>query len=72
MSFSTAQLAHLNAFAPTKAGGDIHARGNIYNALLVDGDTRSLVNNIITGVGNDTITGNAAGNEITLAPATTK
>ena len=64
MSFSTTQLAHLNAFAPTKAGGDIHARGNIYNALLADGDTRSLVNNIITGVGNDTITGNAAANEI--------
>ena len=64
LSFSTAQLAHLNAVAPTKADGDIHARGNVYNALLADGDTRSLVNNIITGVGNDTITGNAAGNEI--------
>jgi len=64
MSFSTAQLAHLNAYAPSKPAGDIHARGNLYNALLVDGDTRSLITNLATGPGNDTITGNAAGNEI--------
>jgi serralysin len=64
MSFSTAQLAHLNAFAPTKAGGDIHARGNIYNALLADGDTRSLITNLASGAGSDIVTGNAAGNDI--------
>ena len=64
MSFSSAQLAHLNALAPTKAAGELHASGNIYNALLVDGDTRSLITNLVTGQGNDRITGNAAGNEI--------
>lgn len=64
MLFSTAQLAHLNALSPSKAGGEIHAHGNIYNALLVDGDTRSLITNLVTGSGNDTIFGNAAGNEI--------
>ena len=64
MSFSTAQLAHLNAHAPSKADGELYARGNLYNALLADGDARSLITNLITGPGNDTITGNAAGNEI--------
>jgi serralysin len=64
MSFSTAQLAHLNAHSPSTAGGAIHARGNIYNALLVDGDARSLIGSLLTGAGSDTITGNAAGNEI--------
>ncbi len=64
MTFSDAQLAHLNALAPTKPAGEIYASGNIYNALLVDGDTRSLITNLVPGQGNDTITGNAAGNEI--------
>src|SRR5215210_7582851 len=64
MSFSTPQLAHLNAYAPSKADGELYARGNLYNALLVDGDTRSLIANLVSGAGNDTITGNAAGNEI--------
>ena len=63
MSFSTAQLAHLNAYAPSRTG-DIHALGNVYNALPVDGDMRSLVANLVTGAGNDTITGNAADNDI--------
>ncbi len=64
MLFSTAQLADLNAYAPSKPVGEIHARGNIYNALLYNGDTRSLITNIITGSGDDTITGNAADNEV--------
>jgi serralysin len=64
MLFSTEQLAHLNAFSPTNANGEINARGNIYNALLYNGDTRSLITNLIAGSGNDTITGNAADNEI--------
>jgi hypothetical protein len=64
MMFSTAQLAHLNAFAPSKPTGDIYARGDIYNALQYNGDVRSLIDNIITGSGNDTITGNATENSI--------
>jgi hypothetical protein len=63
MSFSTAQLAHLNAYAPARTG-DIFALGNVYNALPVDGDGRSLIANLFSGAGNDTITGNAAGNDI--------
>jgi serralysin len=64
MLFSTAQLADLNAYAPSKPVGEIYARGNIYNALLYNGDTRSLITNIITGSGDDTITGNASDNEV--------
>ena len=63
MSFSTAQLAHLNAYAPAKTG-DIFALGNVYNALRADGDGRSLIANLLSGAGNDTITGNVAGNDI--------
>src|SRR5262249_17324665 len=62
MKFSTSQLADLNAFAPSKPQGEIFARGDIYNALEYNGDSRSLIDNIITGSGNDTIIGNAANN----------
>jgi len=64
MMFSTSQLADLNYYAPSKPAGEIFAHGNIYNALLYNGDQRSLITNIITGAGNDTITGNAANNRI--------
>jgi hypothetical protein len=43
------------------------AQGNIYNALVIDGDLNSEINNIITGDGGDTrVTGNDVFNEITL------
>ena len=64
MQFSNSQLADLNYYAPTKPAGEIFAHGNIYNALLYNGDQRSLITNIITGAGNDTIAGNAADNRI--------
>jgi hypothetical protein len=64
MDFSTSQLADLNAFAPSKPQGEIFARADIYNALEYNGDSRSLIDNIITGSGNDTIVGNAANNVI--------
>jgi serralysin len=41
---------------------DIHARGNVFNALQFNGDARSLIENAIGGSGNDTINGNAANN----------
>jgi hypothetical protein len=51
---SQVQLANL---------GDGHfARGNIGNALLYHGDTRSLIENAIGSSGNDTLYGNVAGN----------
>jgi Ca2+-binding RTX toxin-like protein len=64
MRFSAGQLADLNFYAPSKPNGEIYAQGNIYNALLYNGDTRSLITNLITGSGNDTITGNGADNRI--------
>ncbi|MGB9366958.1 MAG: FG-GAP-like repeat-containing protein [Xanthobacteraceae bacterium] len=64
MLFSTGQLADLNFSAPSKPNGEIFAQGNIYNALLYNGDPRSLITSLITGSGDDAITGNAADNTI--------
>lgn len=55
---SPGQLALLDA-----AQG-IRAAGNVHNALLFEGDPRSLLENAIGGSGNDSITGNAAGNRL--------
>jgi hypothetical protein len=62
MDFSTSQLADLNAYAFSKPTGEIFARGDIYNALEYNGDPGSLIDNIITGPGDDIIVGNAANN----------
>ncbi|MBR0670106.1 M10 family metallopeptidase [Neoroseomonas soli] len=63
LQFSSAQIADLNNQAPE--GTDAYeAKGNVYNALLYQGDTRSLVGNVITGSGSDVIIGNEAGNRI--------
>ncbi|MGD9864959.1 MAG: M10 family metallopeptidase [Pseudodonghicola sp.] len=40
------------------------ARGNIFNALLYEGDRRSLIENAKGGSGNDIIRGNAADNRL--------
>jgi serralysin len=53
---STAQLARLHW------DGSKLAAGNIANALLYEGDLRSLIENAIGGSGNDTIKGNQAAN----------
>lgn len=55
--FSGKQLADLGG-GPN--GG--HARGNVFNALLHDGDTRSMIENATGGTGSDTLTGNVANN----------
>ncbi|SFP69322.1 serralysin, partial [Bradyrhizobium sp. Ghvi] len=52
--FSTTQLAYL--------GNGHYASGNVYNAYLYNGDTRSLIDNATGGSGNDTIIGNAIAN----------
>ncbi|MBW7961146.1 M10 family metallopeptidase C-terminal domain-containing protein, partial [Bradyrhizobium sp. BR 10261] len=52
--FSTTQLAYL--------GNGHYAAGNVYNAYLYNGDTRSLIDNATAGSGNDTIIGNAIAN----------
>lgn len=63
LTFSVAQLADLNEDADAGTP-QFRAKGNIYNALLYNGDERSLVSNVITGSGNDTVTGNTADNKI--------
>jgi serralysin len=53
---SNLQLAHL---------GDGHyASGNVYNAYLFNGDTRSYIENAIGGSDGDTLVGNAIGNRL--------
>jgi serralysin len=57
--FSEDQLAYLGG-----GPNDGYARGNIFNALLHDGDTRSLIENARGGSGNDQIIGNQAANSL--------
>ncbi len=56
-TFSSAQLSYL--------GGGVYASGNIYNALLYQGNTASLIENAIGGTGHDTIYGNDGANTLT-------
>lgn len=56
--FSDVQLALLNFES------DSYARGNIFNALLFKGDTRSLIENAKGGSGNDILRGNQANNTL--------
>ncbi len=44
------------------AGTEHFARGQLYNAMLINGDTRSLIENAIGGINNDSIRGNQADN----------
>ncbi|WP_275790930.1 M10 family metallopeptidase [Pararhizobium gei] len=55
--FSEDQLAFLDGIQ-----NEGYAGGNIYNALLYRGDTRSLIENVKGGSGNDQIMGNQAAN----------
>jgi serralysin len=57
--FSEDQLAYLRG-----GPNDGFARGNIFNALLYNGDTRSLIENVKGGAGNDSIRGNQLANSI--------
>jgi hypothetical protein len=61
MLFSNGQRADLDFFGTP---GTQLARANVYNSLLFNNDQRSLIRNIITGIGDDTITSNAANNII--------
>jgi len=56
-SFSAEQTVHLGgSFGP--------AQGNIYNALLHNDDTRSLIENATTGRGADMVSGNDVANHL--------
>jgi Ca2+-binding RTX toxin-like protein len=60
-TFAAAQLANSAA----RSGGTAIAPGNVANALLYNGDLRSLIENAIGGVGNDRLRGNQVSNTLT-------
>jgi hypothetical protein len=62
LTFSNDQLADLNNQLPDDAA--YKAKGNVYNALLYQGDLRSAIADLITGVGNDTLIGNDRDNKL--------
>ncbi|MTE01080.1 hypothetical protein GIY56_12315 [Paracoccus sp. YIM 132242] len=55
----------LSSTQQASLGGGNYARGNVYNALLFGGDTRSLIENATGGSGSDTLYGNGAANVMT-------
>lgn len=55
--FSQAQLAYLG-----NNGSSVYARGNIFNAMLYQGNTASMIENATGGSGNDVISGNSIDN----------
>lgn len=61
---STFQAAHLFGKGTAATADDIHARGQVANAMLYNGDLRSLIENAIAGAGDDTIIGNQANNRL--------
>lgn len=65
LKFSDGQLANLTN-DPDVADGTpgFTAQGNIYNALVTHGDLRSLIANLITGTGSDTLIGNDRDNHL--------
>lgn len=61
LRFSVDQLADLNSAAPAGTP-EYQAHGNVYNTLLFESDTRSLIGTLVSGNGNDTIIGNELNN----------
>ncbi len=60
-TFGTSQLAYLG----TDSGGTVHyASGNVYNALLYQGNEASLIENAYGGSGDDQLSGNDANNTL--------
>lgn len=57
---SQAQRSDLDALNP----GQHYANGNVYNALLNNGDTRSYIENAIGGAGADVLVGNDIANTL--------
>jgi serralysin len=63
-TFKDDQLAILDTKVPLVPWDNIHARGNVFNALQYNGDVRSLIENATGGSGNDNIIGNSARNSL--------
>jgi serralysin len=55
-TLSVTQLSYL--------GAGHYARANVFNAMLFNGDLRSLIEDAIGGTGNDTLTGNQGDNHL--------
>ncbi|HEX8257938.1 MAG TPA: M10 family metallopeptidase [Allosphingosinicella sp.] len=64
ISLEPGKWSELSAAQLPSLSGMIHPPGNVANALLHRGDTRSLIENAIGGSGNDEITGNAGANRL--------
>jgi Ca2+-binding RTX toxin-like protein len=62
LRFSDGQLADLNRDDASDAA--FKAQGNVYNALLYNGDLRSAIADLITGSGDDTLIGNDRDNKL--------
>jgi len=52
------------AFAILDTVGPVYAQGNIRNPDLYNGDTRSLIENVVGGGGSDSVSGNQANNHL--------
>src|SRR5262249_4865233 len=63
-AFSNFGMQVANNRPLSSPGSASFAPGNIANALLFNGDLRSLIENAIGGSGNDNITGNVADNAL--------
>lgn len=57
-------ITSFGQLATLDADKGIDARGNVFNALLYQGDMRSLIENAIGGAGSDMILGNQAANTL--------
>lgn len=57
---ATDQLARLDS----RVGQEVLARGNVFNALLFEGNAAALVENAVGGAGADTLAGNDATNHL--------
>ncbi len=55
-------ITAVQQLAVLDAGDGIKARGNVYNAMLYEGDARSLIENAAGGIGSDKINGNQGAN----------
>jgi serralysin len=58
----TTQAARIDTAGTATLADDVFARGQVFNALLFEGNTRSLIENAWGGLGHDQIFGNQANN----------
>ncbi|WP_149537538.1 M10 family metallopeptidase [Siccirubricoccus phaeus] len=64
VSLAAGGWSSLSAAQTAQLGGSQAARGNVFNALLYQGNTASLIEDAIGGAGDDTLSGNEIGNHL--------